>query len=96
MVLTGEYAERAKRNYKTAEGKQLLAAVRIALGLLDAEMDSPSTPERGKKIAAIINNLEIAADQYDLYGEKDRRRISAIQSAAQKKAWKRRKAQQEK
>ena len=63
--------------YKTVEGRELLAAVRIALTALDAEMRSPSTAERGKRIGLICNALELAADIYDRFGEKDRQRKAA-------------------
>lgn len=73
-MLTGDYARRASCIYKTIEGRELLAAVRSALKLLDAEMTKPASVERGERIASICSGLELAADRYDLYGEKDRRR----------------------
>ena len=74
MTLTGQYAERAKGSYKTMEGRTLLSAVRQALALLDEQMKKPASYERGAKIASILSALELATDQYDLFGEKDRRR----------------------
>lgn len=74
MPLTGRYAEDAKKSYKTVEGKQFLAAVREFLKLLDAEMKAPSSNERGQRVGALAGALEFAADRYDLFGEKDRRR----------------------
>lgn len=84
MSLGGRYAEEAKKNYKTVEGRELLAAVREAILLIDEEMKQPSSLERGQRMARITGNLEMAADQYDLYGEKDRRRKRpvAIQESA--------------
>lgn len=73
MTLTGQYAERAKGSYKTVEGRALLSAVRRALALLDEQMKKPASYERGAKIASILSALELSADRYDLYGEKDRR-----------------------
>jgi hypothetical protein len=73
-------AAEAKKNYKTVEGRQLLAAVREAVRLIDEEMAHPSTVERGKRISAVMNALEVAADIYDLYGEKDRRRPAAVEA----------------
>lgn len=77
MSLSGRYAEDAKRNYKTVEGKALLAAVREFLRLLDEEMKKPSSNERGGNIGRLASSLELAADRYDLFGEKDRRRKGA-------------------
>ena len=73
-MLTGEYAERGKKSYKTVEGRKLLASVREAVRLLDQEMKTPASPERGKRIGAICTGLEMAADAYDLFGEKNRQR----------------------
>jgi hypothetical protein len=73
-MLTGDYAERATKVYKTVEGKALLSAVREYLSQLDAEMKQPSSNERGKRLAGLASFLEMAADRYDLFGEKDRRR----------------------
>jgi hypothetical protein len=75
-VLHGEYATRAKKNYKTAEGRAFLAGVRKFIKELDIEMKRPSDNARGHRIAAITNSLELAADRYDLFGERDRRRVS--------------------
>ena len=80
MSLTGSYAERAEKTYKTVEGRALLAAVREVLRLMDAEMKKPSSNERGKKLGRIFTALELAADQYDLFGEKDRRKICKSQA----------------
>ena len=74
MSLGGRYAEDAKKSYKTVEGRELLAAVREAIRLIDEEMDKPSSRERGMSISIIVGALEFAADRYDLFGEKDRRR----------------------
>jgi hypothetical protein len=74
MSLTGNYVERAKRNYKTVEGREFLAAVREFLRLLDVEMKAPSSIERGRRVGQLASGLEMAADRYDLFGEKDRRR----------------------
>jgi hypothetical protein len=73
-MLTGEYAVSATKNYKTVEGRQLLAAVRQAVLLIDEEMKKPPSNERGRRIGQITSALEMAADSYDLFGEKDRRR----------------------
>lgn len=75
MTLAGRYAEDAKRSYKTVEGRRLLAHVREAIRLIDdAVKNIPSGVERGRRIGKIVSALEFSADQYDLYGEKDRRR----------------------
>ena len=74
MSLTGSYATDAAKTYKTIEGRQLLASVREVLAAVDVEMCKPSTVERGKRLAVIMNLLEMAADSYDLFGEKDRRK----------------------
>jgi len=73
MSLTGDYAKRASKTYKTVEGRQLLSAVREFLRLLDIEMKAPSSNERGQRIGELATALEIATDVYDLFGEKDRR-----------------------
>ena len=74
MTFSGDYAERASKTYKTIEGKRLLAAVREFLTLLDAEMKASFELERAKRVAKLANALDIEADCYDLFGEKDRRR----------------------
>ncbi len=74
MSLTGEYAKRAAESFKTVEGRQLLSDVREALRLMDEAMREPSTAYRGQQIGKIMTALEMAADRYDLFGEKDRRR----------------------
>ena len=74
MTLTGNYAKRATKSYKTVEGKRFLSMVRQALRLMDQVMKGPSTHQRGEAIAQIMSELEMAADAYDLYGEKDRRK----------------------
>ena len=76
MSLSGRYSKDAERNYKTVEGRALLAAVREFLRLIDSEMKVPQRYTRGweSKMARLANGLEIAADAYDLFGEKDRRR----------------------
>jgi hypothetical protein len=43
--------------------KELSAAVTAHLKALDAEMALPSTPERGKRIAALANALDVANDR---------------------------------
>ena len=73
-MLTGDYAKQAVKAYKTVEGRELLASVREAVRLLDIEMKKPPSMERGGRIGAICTGLEMAADRYDLFGEKDRRR----------------------
>lgn len=80
-VLTGRFSEDAKKSYKTVEGRALCSAVREALRLIDLEMHGPSTDVRGKRIAEICNALELVADRYELFGEKDRRR--KVKSAAE-------------
>lgn len=74
MSLTGEFAGRATKSYKTVEGRALLKAVREALSQMDKVMRISSTVERGKQIGQIMTFLEMQADCYDLFGEKDRRR----------------------
>jgi hypothetical protein len=69
-MLTGRYAKDAEKAYKTPQGKELLAAVREAIRLIDEAMKGPSTFERGKRMAQIVAGLEIAADRFDLFGEK--------------------------
>jgi hypothetical protein len=75
MSLTGRSVQDAARNYKTIEGRALLAAVREFLRLLDEEMKKPSSVYRGQRVGQLSNALELAADRYDLFGEKDRRKI---------------------
>lgn len=55
-------SERAKRNYK----KYLLLlvkAVSLYLHAIDAEMQTPSSSERGGRIAKLTGALELANDQ---------------------------------
>jgi hypothetical protein len=72
-VLTGKYAARAAKTYKTKEGRELLASVRMVLSAMDNAMRGPSTPERGRRIGQIMTALDLAADRYDLFGEKPRK-----------------------
>ena len=73
-MLTGEYAARARKSYKTLEAKKFLAAVREGIVRIDLEMKKPSSPERGGRIAEITSAIEMAADSFDLYGEQGPRR----------------------
>lgn len=43
--------------------KALTSVVMKAIAAIDAEMKGPSTPERGKRIAAIMNALEMENDK---------------------------------
>ena len=43
--------------------KELSGAVTIALQAIDIEMQQPSTPERGKRIAKVCNALDFANDK---------------------------------
>lgn len=48
--------------------KALTAAVMKTIAAIDAEMKRPSTPDRGKRIAAITNALEIENDKARYFG----------------------------
>jgi len=43
--------------------KDLAYAVALAIRQIDAEMNLPSTPDRGRKIASITNQLELQNDK---------------------------------
>ena len=57
-------ADRAHKHYL----KSLTQAVAKSIAAIDAEMKKPSTPDRGKRIAAITNNLEIENDKARYFG----------------------------
>ena len=52
------------------EARSFIASVRNHLRDLDAEMLNPSTAERGKRIAALSNALEMAVDSFEHFGIK--------------------------
>lgn len=50
------------------ELEKLTVVVRSVVARIDAEMKSPSTPDRGRRIAALTNELELANDVARRYG----------------------------
>lgn len=48
--------------------RELTACVRAHLAALDAEMEQPSTANRGRRIAALCNSLELANDRARHFG----------------------------
>jgi len=48
--------------------RELIAATRVAIRAIDAEMNKPSTFERGQRIARITNALEFATDSAERFG----------------------------
>jgi len=56
---------------------ELIDAVSQAIKLLDAEMGTPSTTNRGQRIVAICNGLELAKDLARRYGLPKRKRAAA-------------------
>lgn len=66
--------------------KSLVAAVSLHLDALDKVMQGPSTPKRGKKVAALCNALEMENDRARYFGlgvnwRKDKKpRLTSAQS----------------
>lgn len=48
--------------------RELIAAVENHIKALDREMKAPSTVQRGERIAALINQLELAKDLAKRFG----------------------------
>jgi hypothetical protein len=72
-LLTGTYARRAAKSHKTKEGVELLTTVRAFIARMDVAMRQPSTFQRGQEVAHLITALGMAADLYDLFGEKKKK-----------------------
>lgn len=64
MLKVSRRDSRELRKYFTA----LTKMVGLAIRAIDAEMDLPSTPERGRKIARITNALELQNDMALRFG----------------------------
>lgn len=86
-VLTLEQMELKRLKCENAELKKYLrniaTIVAQSIATLDATMKGPSTPERGKTVAAVCNTLEYANDSMIVFGLK----IDHRQMAKVKKQW---------
>ena len=86
-VLSVEQMELKRLKRENAELKKYLhnvaTIVAQSIATLDVAMKGPTTPERGKTIAAVCNTLEYANDSMIVFGLK----IDHRQMAKVKKRW---------
>jgi hypothetical protein len=59
--------KKKRKSLNIGKIKRYVKYVKCAIKALDAQMELPSSVERGKNIADILNNLEITTDMIQRY-----------------------------